>query len=206
MTKSERRPLPARSSPDADEEVERDQHRLPEDVEEEQILGAEDADDGAGEQEHEPEVRARTLAPGADRVGDAAACTTIARPASQRPMPRKPDVVRDAELAEPRRLLLVLERAARLGEVEVGERGDPEPDFGEADDERDHSRGHSRPRQQPERERRRQRAAGSARMSPSYPSALGHGDEDEDEDGEPGGDGEHVRAHDPRLERADVAG
>ena len=43
----------ATTAPDADQEIHRDEHGLPEDIEEEQVLGDEDADHARLEQEHE---------------------------------------------------------------------------------------------------------------------------------------------------------
>jgi hypothetical protein len=60
---------PAGAAPDADQHVERDQHRLEERVEEQQVLGAEDADDRARQQEQETEVGSRPLAADPPRVG-----------------------------------------------------------------------------------------------------------------------------------------
>ena len=48
--------LPARAAEEPDEEVDRDQHRLEEDVEQEHVGGGEDADDERLEHEHEREV------------------------------------------------------------------------------------------------------------------------------------------------------
>ena len=58
----DRRADAPRPAPDADQDVERDQHRLEEDVEEEQVLRGEDADDRAGEEEQQPVVDAAPLA------------------------------------------------------------------------------------------------------------------------------------------------
>ena len=66
----DRRVDPVRAAPDADEDVDRDQHRLEEDVEEEQILGGEDADDGADEEQHEAVVGARPVAAGPGAEAD----------------------------------------------------------------------------------------------------------------------------------------
>ncbi len=45
-----------RAAPDPDEEIHRDQHHFPEDVEEEQVEGAEDADHAGREEEHRNEI------------------------------------------------------------------------------------------------------------------------------------------------------
>jgi hypothetical protein len=64
------RAQPACPAPDADQDVERDQHRLEEDVEEQQVLGGEDADDRAREHQHQPEVGPRPVAADPERVRD----------------------------------------------------------------------------------------------------------------------------------------
>jgi hypothetical protein len=66
----ERGAEPARAAPHADEHVERDQHRLEEGVEQEQVLRGEDADDRAVEQEHQAHVGAHAVAPDPEGVSD----------------------------------------------------------------------------------------------------------------------------------------
>ncbi len=46
----------ARSSPDADQKIHRDEHRLPEDIEEEKVEGDKDTDDPGLQEEHEDKV------------------------------------------------------------------------------------------------------------------------------------------------------
>ena len=64
---------PVRATPDPDEHVDRDQHGLEEDVEEEEVLRGEHADDGPDQEQHQAEVRPGTVAadprPEADRGG-----------------------------------------------------------------------------------------------------------------------------------------
>ena len=104
---------PARPAPDADQDVERDQHRLEEGVEEQQVLRGEDADDRAGEEEHQPVVGARALAAGPARVGDRGRADDDRQAGQPEREAVEADVVRDAEVAEPVCLVAVLEAAAR---------------------------------------------------------------------------------------------
>ena len=97
----QRRPQPARAAPDADQEVERDQHRLPEDVEEEQVLGDEDADDRARQQQHQPVVGARPLAAGPERVADRGRQHDHRQPGEPEREAVEADVVGDVQVAEP---------------------------------------------------------------------------------------------------------
>ena len=84
----DRRAQPSRPAPDADQDVERDQHRLEEDVEEQQILRGEDADDRAGQEEHQPEVGARRgRGPPRTRTRSRRAMTTTVSPTSQSEKP-----------------------------------------------------------------------------------------------------------------------
>ncbi len=62
--------LPALASPHADEDVQRDEHRLERDVEEEEILRGERGDDRAEQEEHQRVVGARALPPDPERVAD----------------------------------------------------------------------------------------------------------------------------------------
>ena len=108
MTNLHRRAQPARPPQTPIEEVERDQHRLPEDVEEQQVLRREDADDRAGEEQHQPVVGARPLAADPDGVGDRGRQTTTVSPTSQMREAEDADVVGDVQVAEPGSLLVEL--------------------------------------------------------------------------------------------------
>ena len=94
-----RRAEPAGAAPDADEDVERDQHRLEERVEEEQVLRDEDADGRAGEEEHQPEVRARPVAADPEAVADRGRHRDDGEPDEPEREAVLADVVRDAEVA-----------------------------------------------------------------------------------------------------------
>ena len=130
----DRRPEPAGAAPDADQDVERDQHRLEERVEEQQVLRAEDADDRAGEEEQQPEVGARPLPARPPRVaaGDGAADDGQPdEPGAERVLA---DVVAHAERREPRVLLVELQR--RVAEVDVLDGREPEADLHQRDERR----------------------------------------------------------------------
>ena len=146
----ERRARAVRASPDADQHVERDQHRLEERVEEDEVLRREHADDRAEEEEHEPEVGARTVASDPPGVRDRGGGADDRQSDEPEREPEQPDVVRDAELAEPRVLLLALDPAV---EVELRERDDPEADLRERDERRDRTGPEPRPRNDPEDDR-----------------------------------------------------
>jgi hypothetical protein len=120
----DRRPHPPRAAPDADQHVERDQHRLEEGVEEEQVLRGEHADDGARQEEEQPEVRPRPLAAHPPGVEARRRSTDGGEPDQPERVAELPDVVADAEVAEPRVALRELQVAAR--EVEPLDRGDPD--------------------------------------------------------------------------------
>ena len=197
MTNFSVAPQPARAAPDADQDVERDQHRLPEDVEEQQVLGDEDADDRAGQQQHQPVVGARPLAAGPERVADRRRDHDDGQADEPEREAVEADVVRDVQVAEPGLLLLELE--ARLVEVEARDGVDPERDLDERDEQRD---------------RRRPRTAAAAAP---HEQRAGDGQEDQRgrhqrtatkttvEDGDAGGDRERVGAHEAGLEAAGVA-
>jgi hypothetical protein len=125
----ERCPQPPRPSPHADEEVERDEHRLPEDVEEQQVLGDEDAGDRARQQQHQPVVGARALTPDPDGVADSGGEHDDGHPDEPHREPVEADVVGDVEVAEPALLLRQLQPA--LAEVEARGGIDPQRDLGE---------------------------------------------------------------------------
>ena len=98
-----------RAAPDADQDVERDQHRLEEDVEEQQVLGGEDADRRADEDEHEPEVGPGALAAGPQPVRDRQRADADGQADEPEREVVEADLVRDAEVLEPDRGRLVLE-------------------------------------------------------------------------------------------------
>ena len=148
----DRRAEPARAAPHADEHVERDQHRLEERVEEQQVLRDEDADGRAGEEEHQPEVRARRgRARPRSRSRSRAAIATTVRPTSQSENAVLADVVRDVQVLDPRRLLRELQPAAR--EVEARDLLDPDADLGERDEHRERAGRVARERQHPDDDR-----------------------------------------------------
>ena len=144
----DRRAHPRRSAPDADQDVERDQHRLEERVEQEQVLRDEDADDGAGEEEQEAEVRARALASDPPRIQARRRAADDRQADEPEGVAELADVVADAEVAEPRPLLRELELAA--AEVEVLDGRDPDGDLDERDERRDASHGLRRHRHEPD--------------------------------------------------------
>jgi hypothetical protein len=146
----------ARPAPNADQDIERDQHRLVEDVEEKEVLGGEDAHGRAGEEEHEPEVRARPIAARPEPVGDRH------RHDSQRQAdePERPvvesDLVGDAQVVEPDGRRLVLEPGHAVVEVRGG--ADPERELREGDEQGEAARlKPSPPGQKPEEKRGDQR-------------------------------------------------
>ena len=151
----DRRRATARPAPDADQHVERDQHHLEEGVEEQQVLRGEDADHGAGEEEHQPEVGARPLAAGPEGVRDRGGHHDHREPREPEREGVEPDRVRDAEARDPVGLLGELE--LRAAEVEAEQRVDPEPDLDEADEQRERAGRVARERQDPDRERGRDR-------------------------------------------------
>jgi hypothetical protein len=73
-----RRPHPVARAPDADQEVERDQHQVEEGDEQDQVLGAERAEHGAlGEAEEEVEERGRSHSRAADHTSEAVNSTVV---------------------------------------------------------------------------------------------------------------------------------
>ena len=151
----QRRAQPARAAPDADEEVERDEHRLPEDVEEQQVLGDEDADQRAGQQQHQPVVGARPLPPGPERVADRRREHDRGQADEPDREPVEADVVGDVQVAEPG--LLMLELQARLVEVEARHGVDPERDLRERHEQRGRADRERPQRQQHHQQRARDR-------------------------------------------------
>ena len=148
------RTQPPRPAPDADQDVDRDQHRLEEDVEEQQILGGEDADDRAHQEEQQPVVRAAALAVRPQRVADRGRGDDDGQPDEPEREAVEADVVGDAEVAEPAVLVLQLQP---LVEVEAGDDDHPEPDLDESSEQRERT-GHAPwQRQQPDHERRDER-------------------------------------------------
>ena len=144
-----------RAAPDADQDVERDQHRFEEGVEEEQILRLEHADGRAGEQEHQPEVAARTVAADPEAVPGARGHRDDGETDEPDREAVDADVVRDAEVAEPPGALLHLQAGAR--EVEARGLLDPESDLGEREEHRQGAGRVARERQQPDQDRSRDR-------------------------------------------------
>ena len=140
-----------RAAPDPDQDVERDQHRLEEGVEEEQVLGLEHTDGRAGEQQHQPEVRAWSVAPDPEAVAGARGHPDDGEADEPEREAVDADVVRDAEVAEPVRALLHLQ--ARLREVEACRLLDPEADLGEREEQCQAPRRVAGERQQPDEDR-----------------------------------------------------
>ena len=153
---------PSRAAPHADEDVKRNQHRLEHHVEEEEILRSEHADDRAGEQQHQAEVRARPLASDEERVADRGGHHDHGQPGEPEREAVHPDVIRDVQVAEPRRALLELEA---LREVEARERLDPEADLHERDEQREGA-GRAAQRQHEARERAGDREEDQDRRQP----------------------------------------
>ena len=147
----DRRADPVRAAPDADEHVDRDQHRLEEDVEEEQVLRGEDADDRTDEEQHQPVVGARPLAAGPDAEADRGGAEHDGQPGEPEREAVEADVVGDAEVVEPFPLGRVLQR--RRVEVEGEQRDDPQRDLGERGEEREARRRLARQRRDPDHER-----------------------------------------------------
>ena len=150
----DRRAEPARPAPDADQHVDRDQHRLEEDVEEEQVLGDEDADDRAGEEEHQAAVGSGPVAADDHRVAERGRADDRRQPDQPEREAVEADVVADAEVGEPVEAGLLLQQA--VAEVEPPERRDPECDLAERDEERQAGRELARQRRQPDEERSRE--------------------------------------------------
>src|SRR5581483_1535144 len=98
----DRRADAVRAAPHADEDVERDQHRLEERVEEEQVLGDEHADGRAREHEHQPEVRARPVAADPEAVADARRHHDNRQAGEPEREPVLAHVVRDVQVLDPR--------------------------------------------------------------------------------------------------------
>ena len=113
------RPQAPRASPDADQDVQRDQHRLEEDVEEQQVLRGEDADDRAEQEQEQAVVGAAPLAVRPEPVADRRRADDDREPGEPEREAEEADVVGDAEVGEPLLPVLQLER---LLEVEAGER------------------------------------------------------------------------------------
>ena len=123
----ERRPETSRPAPVPHEDVERDQHRLERRVEEHDVLGREDGDDRARQEEHEPEVAARAVAPGPEAVRDRRRHDCDRQPGEPERETVETDVVGDVQVAEPVRALLELQPAG--AEVEADEPVDPDRDL-----------------------------------------------------------------------------
>ena len=143
-----RRADPAGAAPDSHQDVERDQHRLEEDVEEEQVLGGEDADDRADEEEQQAEVGARPLAAHPEAVADRRCADDDGEADEPERESVEADVVRRREVGEPRGAVLELD--AGRGEVELLEGADPEADLCERDEERERAGGAAGERREPD--------------------------------------------------------
>ena len=141
---------------DADEHVERDQHRLPEDVEEEEVLRGEDADDRSGEEQHQPVIGTRPVAADPHAVGDRGRHhhDGEADEPDREPLEHA-DVVGDAEILEPGQAGRLLQAA--VDEVEAGERLDPETDLEEREQQGSGRDPHARHRHEPEQQRTAER-------------------------------------------------
>ena len=97
----DRRARPSRSTPHADEDVERDQHCLPEDVEEQEVLRGEHADRGALEKEQEAHVGSGALAAGPEAVPDGRRRDDRGQPDEPERVVEEADLVRDPQVVEP---------------------------------------------------------------------------------------------------------
>ena len=145
-----RRAQAARPAPDADQDVDRDQHRLEEDVEDEQVLGGEDADDRARQEEQQAVVGAAAVASRPERVGDRDRADDDGQAGEEEREAVEADVVGDTEIAEPAVLVAQLQA---LREVELLERDREEHDLGERREQRQRPGRTARERQQPDDER-----------------------------------------------------
>src|ERR687892_251504 len=134
-----RRTEPPWPAPDADEDVERDQHGLPEDVEEDEVLGREDADRGAFEEEQEAQVDAGPLAPDPEPVADRRRRDNDGEADEPEREVVETDLVGDVEVREPHLFRAGLRGAHR--EVEVERRSHPEGELGERDEKGEPARG-----------------------------------------------------------------
>ncbi len=162
----DRRAEPPRAAPDADQDVQRQQHRLPEDVEEEQVLRGEDADDRGGQQQHQTEVSAGSGPAGPEGVSDRRRLHDHRQADEPERKAVHADVVRDVEVAEPVRPLVELEAAAV--EVEPDQRLDPDSDLRECDQQRDRAGRERVPREQPDEERAAERNQDQRRRQPAH--------------------------------------
>jgi hypothetical protein len=146
---------PPGPAPHADEDVDRDQHRLEEDVEQDQVLRGEDADERADQEQHEPEVGARTVAARPGAVADRAGPDDDREPDEPVLEAVEADRVGDAELLEPLPAGRVLLGVAR--ELEVPDAAKPEPNLGQCGEKRQPRARLARERQDPDEERARER-------------------------------------------------
>ena len=103
---------PARSSPEPDEEVHREQDDLPEDVEEEEVEGAEDAEQAGLEEEEERHVRLHALLD-VERVVDADDPEQAGQQDQRQREPVDPEEVVDVEGGDPVPVLDVADLAPR---------------------------------------------------------------------------------------------
>ena len=129
----------ARPAPDADEHVERNHHRLEERVEEQQVLGAEDTDHCAGQEQQQSQVGAQALAPDPEAVRDRSGHSQDGESDQPDGESVDADVVRDVEVAEPVSPLGKLQTA--VAEVVAHEHLDPDSDLGEGGEQRQRARG-----------------------------------------------------------------
>ena len=110
----DRRVDAAGPAPDPDDEVHRDQHRLPEDVEEEEVERDEDAQHARLEQQHGDHELLQPRLDGVPGRQRASGMRKVVSSTSRRLMPSMPDVIADAQRRHPRPLLHELEvRRAR---------------------------------------------------------------------------------------------
>ncbi len=148
----DRRADAAGPAPDSDEDVERDHHRFPEDVEEEEVLGGEDSDRRPFEEEQEAEVDAQALSSRPEAVGDCRRRDDHRQTDEPEREVEEADGVRDAEVGEPGVRRLVLE--ARVPVVEVERPVHPDDQLGERHEERCAAGGsRRRPGDDPDEER-----------------------------------------------------
>ena len=123
----ERRAHPVGAAPHADQHVQRDQHRFEERIEEQEILGGEDADHRAGQEEHQREVRPSSVAARPPAVDHACRHHHGRHPDEPDRIRVLADVVADVQVGDPCVLLRELEGGRP--EVEACRRRDPEADL-----------------------------------------------------------------------------
>ena len=114
----DRRVQTPRAAPDPDQEVHRDEHDLPEHVEEEHVEGAEDAQHAGLQEQQEDVVRADTVGDRGPRGEDGDRAEERRQQDEQRRDPVDPEDVLDADRGDPGRLLDELEAVSRAVEPE----------------------------------------------------------------------------------------